>query len=156
MRDPGGARGPDLPVFSIGVAAELLGVHPRTLRLYESHGLVKPRRRGNKRFYSENDLTWIRCVRDLIHEKGISIEGIRRLLAVQRCWEIKGCSEDVRRQCLASRESQEPCWVLASRACPRWLDSCSACEVFEAAREPRASSPRSGAKKALDGRRRLR
>lgn len=156
MHDAGGAHARDLPVYSIGVAAELLGVHPRTLRLYEAHGLVKPRRRGNKRFYSENDITWIRCVRDLIHEKGISIEGIRRLLSVQRCWEIKGCSEEVRTACLAYRESREPCWILAARACPRWMDTCSCCRVFEAAKEPEPSRPRSGAKKALDGRRRLR
>ena len=156
MRDAGGALDRDLPVFSIGVAAELLNVHPRTLRLYEAHGLVKPRRRGNKRFFSENDITWIRCIRDLIHAKGISIEGIRRLLAVQRCWEIKGCSEEVRRTCLACRESREPCWVLAARACPRWLESCARCQVFEAAKAPEPSKPRSGAKKALDGRRRLR
>ena len=69
------------PVYTIGTAAEILGVHPRTLRLYEDGGLLRPARKNNRRFYSTNDLQWIGCIRYLIHEKGLNQEGLRRLLA---------------------------------------------------------------------------
>ena len=55
------------PVYTIGTAAEILGVHPRTLRLYEDGGLLRPARKNNRRFYSANDLHWIACIRYLIH-----------------------------------------------------------------------------------------
>ena len=48
------------PVYPIGIVAEMLGVHPRTLRTYEQEGLIRPSRRGGKRFYSEIDLRWVK------------------------------------------------------------------------------------------------
>ena len=49
----------DLPVYPISVASRLLNVHPRTLRIYEEEGLIKPERRGDRRLYSQNDITWV-------------------------------------------------------------------------------------------------
>jgi len=121
----------DKPIYPIGVASEILEVHPRTLRIYENHGLIKPARRGTKRYFSENDIKWIRCIRALIHEDGISIEGIRRLLRLQPCWELRGCSDERRKQCSAFRNSQEPCWKLAARACAGWKATCMGCAVFK-------------------------
>ena len=46
------------PVYPISIAAEILGVHERTLRIYEQQGLLVPARRGRWRFYSEEDLSW--------------------------------------------------------------------------------------------------
>ncbi|RLB66415.1 MAG: hypothetical protein DRH04_09405 [Deltaproteobacteria bacterium] len=77
------------PTYPIGVVAELLRVHPRTLRLYEKAGLVCPSRRGGKRFYSRNDLRWIRCMRQLIHDEGLNIAGLQKLLQLAPCWEIR-------------------------------------------------------------------
>ena len=121
----------DKPIYPIGVASEILEVHPRTLRIYESHGLVKPARRGRKRYFSENDIKWIRCIRALIHEDGISIEGIRRLLKLQPCWEIRNCPADKRDDCSAYQNNTEPCWKAASRACESWRETCFKCEVFK-------------------------
>ncbi len=118
-------------IYPIGVASEILEVHPRTLRIYESHGLLKPSRRGNKRYYSENDMRWIRCIRALIHEDGISIEGIRRLLKLQPCWEIRNCSQDKRKDCSAFRNYDDACWKLASRTCAMWKETCFKCDVFK-------------------------
>ncbi|TEU17353.1 MAG: MerR family transcriptional regulator [Anaerolineales bacterium] len=81
------------PLYSIGMAAELLNVHPRTLRLYEQGGLLRPARRNNRRVYSNNDLKWIKSIRYLIHERGLNQEGLRRLLALIPCWEITNCCE---------------------------------------------------------------
>jgi len=55
----------NLPLYTIGVVAELAGITDQTLRLYEKHGLIKPARRGKDRYYSENDIKWLKCLRDL-------------------------------------------------------------------------------------------
>jgi len=69
-----------MPLYPIGIVAELIGTTDQTLRLYEKHGLIKPARRNKNRFYSENDIKWLRCLRELIHTKKISIEGIKNCL----------------------------------------------------------------------------
>ena len=83
----------DLPIYPIGVAAKLLDVHPRTLRIYEDEKLIKPIRVGNRRLYSTNDITWIGCLRRLIHDEGISIPGIKKLLRYATCYD-DDCSSD--------------------------------------------------------------
>ncbi len=99
---------PETPVYSIGVAAQILGVHPRTLRIYEDEGLVKPARKGNRRFFSANDITWITCIRKMIHDEGISIPGIKKLLRYAPCWEITDCPREVCEPCTASVDISVP------------------------------------------------
>ena len=89
----------DMPVYTIGVASQLLDVHPRTLRIYEDEGLIKPHRQGQRRLYSANDVQWISCLRSLIHEQGISIPGIKKLLNYATCYEIAECPEKVHCNC---------------------------------------------------------
>ena len=101
----------DLPIYPISVAAKLLDIHPRTLRIYEDEGLIKPERQGNRRLYSDNDLTWIKCLRRLIHDEGISIPGIKKLLRYATCYEIADCPEEVHCSCDA----------VVDRAVPRSL-----------------------------------
>jgi MerR family transcriptional regulator/heat shock protein HspR len=120
------------PVYTIGTAAEILGVHPRTLRLYEDGGLLRPARKNNRRFYSNHDLMWINCVRYLIHKKGLNQEGLRRLLALIPCWEIKGCSEQSKAECAAVKERGAPCWELARRSGTN-SRTCHTCQVYLAA-----------------------
>lgn len=90
---------PDMPVYPIGVAARLQNVHPRTLRIYEKEGLLKPAIVGKRRMFSANDIQWISCIRKLIHDDGISIQGLKKLLEFAPCWEIAGCPEDVHTAC---------------------------------------------------------
>ena len=122
------------PLYTISTAAELLSIHPRTLRLYEVAGLLKPARRNNRRIYSNNDLRWVRCIRYLIHEQGLNQEGIRRLLAVLPCWEIRGCPPEVYEKCEARQEPAAPCWTVAARTCQR-DGKCHECEVYLKARD---------------------
>ncbi|BDD86386.1 hypothetical protein DPPLL_07510 [Desulfofustis limnaeus] len=98
----------ETPVYSIGVAAQILNVHPRTLRIYEDEGLIKPIRKGSRRYFSQNDITWIGCIRSMIHEEGISIPGIRKLLRYAPCWEIANCSREVCESCTASVDVAVP------------------------------------------------
>lgn len=116
----------DLPLYPIGIVAELIGITDQTLRLYEKQGLIKPARRNKNRYYSENDVKWLSCIRDLIHTKKISIEGIKKLLEYAPCWEITSCSEDKRNICSAHVDKSKPCWELNRTICNR--ESGKACE----------------------------
>ena len=65
------------PRYMISVAAELVGMHPQTLRIYESKGLVRPRRTpGNTRLYSEADLERLRLIQRLTTELGLNLAGV--------------------------------------------------------------------------------
>ncbi len=122
----------DLPLYPIGIVAELLGTTDQTLRLYEKHDLIKPARRKKNRYYSENDIKWFQCLRDLIHDKKISIEGIKRLLEYAPCWEITDCPEDVRNKCAAHKEHTKPCWELKKTRCKKEGNGkiCEDCIVY--------------------------
>jgi MerR family transcriptional regulator/heat shock protein HspR len=70
-------------LYVISVAAELAGVHPQTLRIYERKGLVEPARTsGRSRRYSEEDIELLRRIQELTNE-GISLVGVQRILALE-------------------------------------------------------------------------
>ena len=70
----------DRPLHMISVAAELAGVHPQTLRIYEQKGLVSPQRtRGNTRMYSQADIERLQLINELTDE-GINLAGVIRIL----------------------------------------------------------------------------
>lgn len=90
MRDRAGARrrpsGPEAsrPVYVISVAARLVRAHPRTLRIYEGEGLVRPARTPtNIRLYSENDLRRILWIRHLTQNLGVNLAGVRVLFELE-------------------------------------------------------------------------
>ncbi len=69
------------PILTISVASSLLGLHPRTLMLYESAGFLKPFRTGtNRRMYSVKDLEELQFIKFLTHEKGINLQGVKTVL----------------------------------------------------------------------------
>ena len=88
-------------VFTIGIAARMLDVHPRTLRIYEEEGLIKPLRKGKWRYFTMKDIEWIECLREMIHEHGISIAAVKKLLQYTPCWNITDCPFEKRKQCTA-------------------------------------------------------
>lgn len=70
-------------VYVISVAAELAGMHPQTLRIYERRGLVQPARtQGGNRRYSDADLEVLRRISELA-EEGMNLEGIRRVMQLE-------------------------------------------------------------------------
>ena len=74
----------DRPCYMISVAAELVGMHPQTLRIYEARGLVRPTRTaGNTRLYSERDLERLRLIQRLTTELGLNLAGVEQVLALQ-------------------------------------------------------------------------
>lgn len=86
-------------IYKISAAASLLALHPRTLRNYEKAGLVKPVRRGTWRYYTKDDIAWIKCLGTMIHERGINITSIGKLLQYAPCWEIADCPKARREEC---------------------------------------------------------
>jgi MerR family transcriptional regulator/heat shock protein HspR len=74
----------DRPRYMISVAAELVGMHPQTLRMYEQKGLVQPQRTaGNTRLYSEADLDRLRLIQRLTTQLGLNLAGVEAVLDLE-------------------------------------------------------------------------
>ena len=74
----------DRPRYMISVAAELVGMHPQTLRVYEEKGFVRPQRTaGNTRLYSEADLERLRLIQRLTTELGLNLAGVEAVLELE-------------------------------------------------------------------------
>jgi MerR family transcriptional regulator, heat shock protein HspR len=75
---------PERGRYMISVAADLVGMHPQTLRIYESKGLVRPQRTaGNTRLYSDADLDRLRLIQRLTTELGLNLAGVEHVLRLQ-------------------------------------------------------------------------
>ena len=75
---------PDRPRYMISVAAELVGMHPQTLRMYESRGLVRPARTpGGTRLYSELDVDRLRLIQKLTTELGLNLAGVEHVIRLE-------------------------------------------------------------------------
>ncbi|MDM8271883.1 heat shock protein transcriptional repressor HspR [Thermophilibacter provencensis] len=92
-------RDRDKPLYMISVAAELTGMHPQTLRVYEQKGLVTPgRSRGNTRLYSQSDIERLNLISKLTDE-GINLAGVVRILDMrERMLEREDELEELRRR----------------------------------------------------------
>jgi MerR family transcriptional regulator/heat shock protein HspR len=87
-------------VYMISVAAELAGMHPQTLRIYESRGLIQPKRSPkNTRLYSQEDVDRLRRIQELTSELGMNLAG------VEKVFELEGEIEKMRRR-MSSLEKQ--------------------------------------------------
>ena len=74
----------DRPRYMISVAADLVGMHPQTLRIYENKGLVRPKRTaGNTRLYSERDIERLRLIQQLTNELGLNLAGVEHVLRLE-------------------------------------------------------------------------
>jgi len=74
----------DRPRYMISVAADLVGMHPQTLRIYEQKGLVRPKRTaGNTRLYSDADVERLRLIQRLTTEIGLNLAGVEQVLALE-------------------------------------------------------------------------
>jgi MerR family transcriptional regulator/heat shock protein HspR len=72
------------PRYMISVAADLVGMHPQTLRIYESKGLIRPKRTaGNTRLYSEADVERLRLIQRLTNELGLNLAGVEQVLRLE-------------------------------------------------------------------------
>ena len=90
MADGDGGRGPaeqvdrERGVYMISVAAELAGMHPQTLRIYESKGLITPKRSAkNTRLYSQEDVDRLRRIQELTSELGMNLAGVEKVFELE-------------------------------------------------------------------------
>ena len=119
------------PVFTIGVAAKKLGVAVPTLRMYEKAGLIIPyRNETGRRLYSFTDLNRVNYIKRSIKLEGLNLEGIRRLMALLPCWELKPCSNELRQKCPAYNECKIICWMFPNTACKDEQRCCRSCSVY--------------------------
>jgi MerR family transcriptional regulator/heat shock protein HspR len=73
------------PVYMIGIAADLIGVHPQTLRMYEQKGLLSPRKSiKNTRLYSQEDVELGRYIQELTQEMGTNLAGVKKILDLEK------------------------------------------------------------------------
>ena len=97
--------GPKAESYVISVAAELAGVHPQTLRIYERKGLLEPGRTpGGSRRYSEEDIAQMRRIQELTGG-GVNLEGVRKILQLER--EIEELKAQLQRALEAMTEAVE-------------------------------------------------
>ncbi|HZD66343.1 MAG TPA: helix-turn-helix transcriptional regulator [Acidimicrobiales bacterium] len=133
---PNGAGGRRLPgdnpiatraVYVISVAAELAGVHPQTLRIYERRGLLDPARTGGgSRRYSERDIERLRRIQELT-AAGLNLEGVRRVMALEDQVdrlrrELAQVREDAREAVEATHRKYRRDLVPVSQAPVLWRD----------------------------------
>jgi MerR family transcriptional regulator, heat shock protein HspR len=100
-------RDEDRAVYIISVAAELAGVHPQTLRIYERKGLVAPKRTsGNTRRYSDRDIALLRQIQDLTQEGGINLAGVKMIIELQAKLDALRAETDQLQERLRERDEE--------------------------------------------------
>lgn len=117
----------DVALYPIGVVADLLNVHPATMRAWERFGVIQPARRSGRRFYSDNDLKQLRFIQRMT-EEGLNLPAIRYQLRFYPCWHSDGCPSCMYRS--DNTECTKPCWKEEGAYCQVWAteDLCSKCE----------------------------
>lgn len=124
------------PKLKIGEVARQLDIAVETIRMYEREGLLLVHKtETGRRLFSVSDVQWISCLRRLITERGLNLEGIRRLLALLPCWELKPCSPAERNLCPAYLTARKPCWMIKAQLRGNCQTlNCRECRVYESAR----------------------
>jgi len=112
--------------------AQTLDISVETLRLYEREGLLIPYKlkSGHRRF-SQGDVDWIACIQKQIHKNKLNFAGIRYLLSMLPCWDIKPCCMEDFKKCPAGSKSCQPCWNFKETPCRERGENCRECPVYE-------------------------
>ncbi|MDI6690234.1 MAG: MerR family transcriptional regulator [Actinomycetota bacterium] len=120
----------DKPVFPIGIVAEMLKVHPETLRIWERNGIIHPARQGYRRLYSSLDLKRLGFVHNLIEKDGLNLAGVKRFIQMYPCWQRKYCSGGRPKGSGQRINPSKPCWKELGTYCLKPVDKaefCSGC-----------------------------
>jgi DNA-binding transcriptional MerR regulator len=117
--------------IKIGEVARAFGISVDLLRLYEREGLLIPlKSTKGTRYYTKQDYPWIATVIRLVREEGLNFSGIRHLLALLPCRDLRGCMETQKHGCSMLATAAEPCWIHKNCCTP---GDCYSCEVYRAA-----------------------
>jgi MerR family transcriptional regulator/heat shock protein HspR len=118
----------NMPIYTIGVVAKLVGVHQETLRIWERNNLISPYRKNNQRLYSNNDLKKLKFIKVLLDEKGLNLAGVRQLIEFYPCWwkdNCKGAKKDMENSYI---NPAKPCWKEEEAFCFTPLDKADYCQ----------------------------
>jgi DNA-binding transcriptional MerR regulator len=114
------------PLYTIGIVSDLLQVHRETIRVWERFGLIKPKRRSTKRFFSDNDVKRMRFIQRLMND-GLNVPGISFFLRLYPCWQHGDCPVCMRRT--QETGCAKPCWKEEDMFCYVSMDenACAQC-----------------------------
>jgi MerR family transcriptional regulator/heat shock protein HspR len=101
------------PLYPIGIVAELVGVRPETLRLWDREGLVTPKRWRRSRCYSDADLQRVLFVRHLLEEERFNLAAVRGYIKLYHCWPLDDCVPCHE----TSTTNGKPCWKRPGAHC---------------------------------------
>ncbi len=119
------------PLFTLGIASELSEIPAHSIRQYIDIGLLIPYKRESKRhLFSQNDITRLKQIQRLIHDKGLNFAGVRTMMAMIPCWAIRKCSESDRNSCGAYDDNFQPCWEASEKGRLCRNENCRECEVY--------------------------
>ena len=123
----------DNHIYPIGVVAKILQVSVQTLHLYEREGLILSRKTdAGHRIYNEEDIERLRCIRRLIEDEGLNLQGIKKLMSMLPCWIInENCKSDDYKTCPAYTELKAPCWALPEKPSICQVADCYVCPVYQ-------------------------
>jgi MerR family transcriptional regulator, repressor of the yfmOP operon len=116
--------------FFIGEVSKAVNLSQKTIRDYENLGLFKPKRdaRTNNRIYSEFEIEQIKHITHLIHNEGLTLLCIRRIIQMAPCWNIFGC--EAKAQCPAFKNATMPCYEVRKKWGTLCAGSCDQCVIF--------------------------
>jgi len=119
----------------IGEVAKALDIAVETIRMYEREGLLLVHKTASgQRLFNQADVHWISCIRCLIKEQGLNLQGIRRMLSLLPCWRLKPCSEAERKNCPAYIGATRPCWMMKTGLSGNCrAQDCRDCIVYQSA-----------------------
>jgi DNA-binding transcriptional MerR regulator len=117
--------------IKIGEVAQHFDISVDLLRLYEREGLLIPLKSPKgTRYFTRLDYPWIATILRLIRQSGLNFAGIRYLLALLPCHELRGCDAPPKANCSVNASATEPCWTHKTCCSP---GDCYVCDVYRAA-----------------------
>ncbi len=118
--------------IKIGAVAKHFKISVDLLRLYEREGILIPlKSEKGTRYFTEADYLWIGTVLRLVREARLNFAGIRHLLALLPCYEIRNCGHEQREKCPITKDPTTPCWN--NKACCTDARECYTCPVYRSA-----------------------
>ena len=122
----------DKPVYTLGVASQLSEIPSHSIRQYVDKGLIIPfKLESNRHLFSQNDISRLKNIHVLIHDKGLNFAGIRALMAMTPCWALRKCPESERLSCNAYLENYDPCWEASKKGRMCRNENCRECDVYK-------------------------
>lgn len=123
---------PDEMFFSPREVDQRVDISVETLRLYEREGLIIPYKSSSShRRFTDTDVEWGHCIQRQIHENKLNFAGIRYLLSLLPCHEMKECCLEDLESCPAGSKSCRPCWDFKDTPCGDKGENCRACVVYQ-------------------------